>query len=117
MQLSDACPLEPKRYAFYFVDRARPAVVARIRSNDSAIQITHTRTVWEPPDWSFPQDLKANGQDEILSSFRVSSYEIVLERTAMKDAQQRLGGKIGSRETDASEWLCFHGWRTKAAKL
>jgi|ERR1700723_368888 len=76
-----------------------------------------TRTVWEPPDWSFPQDLKANGQDEILSSFRVSSYEIVLERTAMKDAQQRLGGKIGSREIDASEWLCFHGWRTKAAKL
>ena len=54
--------------------------------------------------------VKANGEDEILSSFRVSSYEIVPERTAMKDAQQRLGGEIGSRETDASEWLCFHGF-------
>jgi hypothetical protein len=67
------------------------------------------RMVWEPPDWSFPQNVKANVQDEMLSSFRVSSYEIVLERTAMKDAQQRLGGQIGSRGGDALEWLCFHG--------
>jgi len=67
------------------------------------------RTVWEPPDWNFPQDVKANGQDEMLSSFRISSYEIVHGRTAMKDSQQRLGGHIGSRGSDALEWLCFHG--------
>jgi len=66
------------------------------------------RTVWEPPDWNFPQDVKANGQDEMLSSFRISSYEIVHGRTAMKDSQ-RLGGHIGSRGSDALEWLCFHG--------
>lgn len=64
--------------------------------------------VWEPPDWNFPQNVKANGQDEILPSFRVSGYEIVLGRTAMKEAQQRLGGQIGSRGSDALEWLCFH---------
>ena len=68
-----------------------------------------TRMVWEPPDWNFPQNVKGNGQREMLTSFRLSSYEIALERTEMKDVQKRLGGEIGSRETDASEWLCFHG--------
>jgi len=68
-----------------------------------------TRMVWEPPDWNFPQNAKGNGRREMLTSFRVSNYEIVLERTEMKDAQRHLGGEIGSRETDASEWLCFHG--------
>jgi hypothetical protein len=68
-----------------------------------------TRMVWEPPDWNFPQNLKGNGRREMLTSFSVSSYEIVLERTEMKDVQTRLRGEIGSRETDASEWLCFHG--------
>jgi hypothetical protein len=27
----------------------------------------------------------------------------------MKDVQKRLGGQIGSRANDASQWLCFHG--------
>ena len=67
------------------------------------------RTVWEPPDWNFPQNVKGNGQGEMLTSFRVSSYEIVLEGTEMKDVQKRLGGEIGSREGYAQEWLCFHG--------
>jgi len=72
-------------------------------------QIPTTRIVWEPPDWSFPQNVKGDGQREMLSSFRVSSYEIILEGTAMKDVQKRLGGQIGSRGSDASKWLCFHG--------
>lgn len=45
----------------------------------------------------------------MLASFRVSNYEIVLEGTEMRDAQRHLGGWIGSRGSDASEWLCFHG--------
>lgn len=68
-----------------------------------------THMVWEPPDWNVPQNVKGNGRREMLTSFRVSSYAIVLEQTEMKDVQRRLGGEIGSRETDASEWLCFHG--------
>jgi hypothetical protein len=67
------------------------------------------RVIWEPPDLSFPQNLKANGKSEMLSSLRVSNYEIALERTEMKDVQKRLGGQLGSRGSDASEWLCFHG--------
>lgn len=65
--------------------------------------------VWEPPGLGFPQNVKANGRTEMLSSFRVSSYEIVLERTDMEDVQKHLGGQIGSRRSDASEWLCYHG--------
>ncbi len=68
-----------------------------------------SRVVWEPPDWNVPQNVKGNGRREMLTSFRVSGYAIVLEQTEMKDVQRRLGGEIGSRETDSSEWLCFHG--------
>lgn len=68
-----------------------------------------TRMVWEPPNWNFPQNAQANGESELLSSFRISGYEIVLERTEMKDVETRLRGQIGSRESDASKWFCFHG--------
>ena len=68
--------------------------------------------VWaSPPDWSFPQNVKASVQKEMISSFRVLNYEIVLERTTMEDVQQHLGGQIGSKGDvgDAEKWLCFHG--------
>jgi len=69
------------------------------------------RTIWEPPEWNFPQDVKATVPKEMVSTFRVSGYDITLEKTRMKDVQQRLGGVIGEKgdASDASEWLCFHG--------
>jgi hypothetical protein len=71
----------------------------------------YPRMVWEPPDWDYPESAKATVRKELLTSFRVSGYKIVLEETAMKDAQDRLGGEVGSRKDgrDASEWLCYHG--------
>jgi len=67
--------------------------------------------VWEPPEWNFPQDVKATVPKEMVSRFRVSGYDITLEETSMKDVQQHLGGVIGEKGDagDASEWLCFHG--------
>ncbi|MGA2345213.1 MAG: hypothetical protein ABSF93_04360 [Candidatus Sulfotelmatobacter sp.] len=95
--------------------RTIPCIVLVLLSVTAFAQTTQqsksysTRMVWEPPDWNFPQNVKGNGRREMLTSFRVSNYEIALERTEMKDVQKHLGGEIGSRETDASEWLCFHG--------
>lgn len=67
--------------------------------------------VWEPPDWVFPENAKASIKKEMLTSLRVSGYDVVLEQTAMKDAQDRLGGEMGSKGDagDALEWLCFRG--------
>jgi hypothetical protein len=69
------------------------------------------KAIWEPPEWNFPQDVKATVPKEMVSTFRVSGYDITLEKTSMKDIQQRLGGVIGEKgdASDASEWLCFHG--------
>jgi hypothetical protein len=74
-----------------------------------------SRIVWEPPDWDFPQNVKASVEKEMFSSIRVSNYEIVFEQTEMKQVQQRLGGQIGSRGDagDALEWLCFDGVNEK----
>jgi hypothetical protein len=110
--LSDACPLKCKENmrvasCIAFVILALTSFAQTIEQPKS-----HSpRMIWEPPDWNFPQNVKASVQKEMLSSFRVSSYEIVLEQTAMKDAQQHLGGQIGSRGDagGALEWLCFHG--------
>jgi hypothetical protein len=67
--------------------------------------------IWEPPDWSLPENVKASVPKELVSILRVSDYDITLEETSMKDAQQRLGGEIGAKGDagDALEWLCFHG--------
>jgi hypothetical protein len=73
---------------------------------------SHTaRSIWEPPEWNFPQDVKATIPKEMVSTFRVSGNDITLEKTSMKEVQQRLGGVIGEKgdASDASEWLCFHG--------
>ena len=69
------------------------------------------RAIWEPPAWNVPQDVKATVPKEMVSTFRVSRFDITLEKTSMKDVQQRLGGVIGEKgdANDASEWLCFHG--------
>jgi hypothetical protein len=68
-------------------------------------------TIWEPPEWNFPQNVKATVPKEMVSTFRVSGYDITLEETSMKDVEQRLGGVIGRKGDagDALEWLCFHG--------
>jgi hypothetical protein len=67
--------------------------------------------VWEPPKWNFPEDVKPTVPKEVVSTFRVSGYDITLEKTSMKDVEQHLGGVIGKRGDagDALEWLCFHG--------
>jgi hypothetical protein len=67
--------------------------------------------IWEPPEWNFPQNVKATVRKEMVSTFRVSGYDITLEKTSMKDVEQHLGGVIGEKGDagDASEWLCFHG--------
>jgi hypothetical protein len=69
------------------------------------------RVIWEPPEWNFPQSVKATVPKEMVSTFRVSGYDITLEKTSMEDVEQRLGGVIGKKgdAADASEWLCFHG--------
>jgi len=67
--------------------------------------------IWEPPDWMIPENVKPTVPKELLSTIRVSNFEIVLEKTSMEDVQRHLGGQFG-RRGDASEglrWLCFHG--------
>jgi hypothetical protein len=68
-------------------------------------------TVWEPPDWNFPENVKASVPKEMFSRFRLSGYNIALEETSMKSVEKRLGGKIGAKGDagDFLEWLCFHG--------
>jgi hypothetical protein len=67
--------------------------------------------IWEPPEWNFPQNVKATVPKEMVSTFRLSGYNITLEETSMEDVEQRLGGVIGRKGDagDAEEWLCFHG--------
>lgn len=69
------------------------------------------RVLWEPPDWNFPENVKATVPKEMLTTLRVSNYEIKLEETSINDVRQRLGGVIGRKGDagDASEWLCFRG--------
>jgi hypothetical protein len=69
------------------------------------------KVVWEPPEWDFPENVKATVSREMLSAFRVSGYQIRLDETSMKEVQQRLGGVMARRGDagDALEWLCFHG--------
>src|SRR5437588_153215 len=68
-------------------------------------------TVWKPPDWNFPENVKASVPKEMFSSFRVSGYDIRFEETSMESVEKRLGGETGQRGDagDALEWLCFHG--------
>lgn len=69
------------------------------------------RRVWAPPHWNFPEHLKANITKEMFSTLRVASYEVILEKTSKKDAQKRLGGKLGQKGDagESARWLCFHG--------
>ena len=69
------------------------------------------QTVWEPPAWNFPQNVKASVPKEMLAKLRVSAYDITLEETSMEDAAKRFGGTIGSKGDagDFLEWLCLHG--------
>jgi hypothetical protein len=73
---------------------------------------THAASaVWEPPAWNFPENVKATVPKEMVSTFRVSGYDIKLEKTSMENVEQHLGGVIGEKGDagDAAEWLCFHG--------
>ena len=72
---------------------------------------TKSHEVWEPPDWSFPEDVKATVNREMLSTLRISDYPIQLEETKLDDTGKHFGGTVGSKG-DASEyeaWLCSHG--------
>jgi len=77
--------------------------------NRSKSQSFHT--VWEPPEWNFPQEVKAGVPKEMFSSFRLSGYNIIFEETSMESVQKHLGGVTGHRGDagDFLEWLCFHG--------
>lgn len=95
-----------------------PASVALLLLASSAFAqpVSHSsshaaKAIWEPPEWNFPQDVRATVPKELVSTFRVSGYDITLEKTRMKDVQQRLKGVIGEKgdASDASQWLCFHG--------
>jgi hypothetical protein len=70
-----------------------------------------SQMLWEPPEWNFPENVKASVPKEMFSSFRVSGYDITLEDTSMENVKKRLGGEIGRKGDagDALEWLCFHG--------
>jgi len=70
-----------------------------------------SHAVWEPPGWNFPENVKASVPREILSSFRLSAYNITLEETSMESVRRRFGGEMGRKGDagDALEWLCFQG--------
>jgi hypothetical protein len=84
--------------------------------------VEHSKThsplrVWEPPNWDFPENVKASVPKQMFSTFRLSGYDITLEETSMKIVEKRLGGEIGAKGDagDAVEWLCFHGAATEGA--
>lgn len=70
-----------------------------------------SRTLWEPPEWNFPENEKASVPKEMFSSLRVSGYDITLEETSMGNVKKRLGGEFGQKGDagDALAWLCFRG--------
>jgi len=67
--------------------------------------------VWEPPEWNYPQELKASVPNEMFSTFGLSGYNVVFEETSIESVQKHVGGKAGKKGDagDALEWLCFHG--------
>jgi hypothetical protein len=68
--------------------------------------------IWEPPRPQLPGTLpRPTVPKEMVTALRVANLPIVLERTVLKDVQQRLGGTIGASgdRGDFVRWLCFHG--------
>jgi hypothetical protein len=74
---------------------------------------TSPRVVWEPPDWNFPQEVKATVPKEMLKSLRVSTVGVTLEQTRLDKVGQALGAEIGAKGDagDAMQWLCLRGKR------
>lgn len=72
---------------------------------------TSARVLWEPPNWNFPQDVKATVPREMLSRLRVANVSISLEKTQLDSVEQLLGGTTGAKGDagDAVTWLCFQG--------
>ncbi|HYE25404.1 MAG TPA: hypothetical protein VEG32_09420 [Clostridia bacterium] len=68
--------------------------------------------VWEPPILEWPDELpRATVPNPMIPFLTVAGTRITLDETELVDAQQRLGGTIGSRG-DAGEsldWLCLIG--------
>ena len=84
-------------------------VCAALAQADGQPKSHSSHVMWEPPDWNVPENLKPVMPKELLISLKLAGYNVALEKTDMQEAQRRLGGQIGSRESDAEEWLCFHG--------
>src|ERR1700687_2526909 len=82
-----------------------------LAQTDSQPKPHGTRTVWEPPEWNVPENVKPTVPKGMFSTFRVAGYEITLEKTSMQEVEQHFGGVIGQRgdASEALEWLCFHG--------
>jgi hypothetical protein len=53
----------------------------------------HPHKVWEPPDWNFPECVKASVSKEMFSTFHGAGYDIAPEENSMKDAQTHLAVK------------------------
>ena len=72
---------------------------------------TTARAVWEPPEWNFPQEAKATVPKQMLTSLRVSTVSIMLEKTRLDRVEKLIGGEIGAKGDagDAVQWLCFRG--------
>ncbi len=72
---------------------------------------TGARVIWEPPNWNFPQDVKATVPREMLSKLRVANVAVTLEKTKLDNVEQLLGGTTGASGDagDAVKWLCFQG--------
>ena len=82
------------------------ALTQTVKQSD--LQRQHS--VWEPPEWDFPQGLKATVSKEMFSTFTLSGVSITFEETSIESVRERLGGKGGQRGDagDALKWLCFH---------
>jgi hypothetical protein len=77
----------------------------------SVLAQTNARVIWEPPNWDFPQDTKATVPREMLSTLRISTVAITLEKTRLDKVVHLLGGATGAEGDagDAVRWLCLHG--------
>ena len=77
----------------------------------SRAQKGNRNVLWEPPHINWPVS-GINGS--VIHRLSISGYPIVLDRTSLEKARQRLGGVIGSRGDagDAESWFCLHGTDT-----
>ena len=68
--------------------------------------------LWSPPRIGWPDELPPSTvPQEMIGTLHVADMRIILEDTALENAQKHFGGPIGSRGDagEAEGWLCLHG--------